>query len=223
MKLMRAAVVAPSEGRQRTLRLVRTGALLAVTLLAGAAVPALATGALASKTFDACVTTKTGTIKIVSKSSACAAGQHKISWNNVGPRGARGLAGQKGNTGARGPAGVVTGYQDTNSGVAVQYIASTTVATLHVPSGNYIVDAAVTLSNPPGATDNVYCTLTDDTSDGTGGDVAVPPGSSQVIPLTMAGNGAKTFQIACDDDQGTATAGASITAIPTKANIKTTG
>ena len=237
MKLMRAAVLAPPGGgagrgtsraasksdRRRTRRLVRTGALLAVTLLAGAAVPALAAGALAPKTFYACVTTKTGTIKIVPKSAACAAGQHKISWNNVGPQGVRGPAGPIGATGAQGPAGVVTGYQDSKSGVAVQYEASTTVATLHVPSRNYIVNAVVMIANPPGATDNVFCSLTDDASDATGGDVAVPPGSSEGIPLTMAGNGASTFVVACDDDHGSATADASITAIPTSVNVRTTG
>lgn len=221
MKLRTAAAVTPSG--ERTRRLVRTGALVAVMLAAGAAVPALASGALAPKIFYACVTTKTGTIRIVSGSAACATGQHKISWNNIGPRGPRGVVGPRGLRGARGPAGVVTGYQDYNSGVAVQYIAATTVATLHVPSGNYVVNAAVMLTNPPGTTDNVFCSLSDDTSDATGGDIAVQPGTGGAIPLTMTANGATTLTVICDDDQGAAKASATITAVPTTTNVQTTG
>jgi hypothetical protein len=79
------------------------------------------------------------------------------------------------------------------------------------------------LSNPPGATDNVFCSLADDTSDATGGDVAVAPGTSEAIPLTMTANGATSLAVTCDDDQGAAIASATITAVPTTANVQTNG
>jgi len=139
------------------------------------------------------------------------------------PRRPGGAPGTPGAPGAPGPAGVVTGYQDTNSGVSVQYIATTTIATLNVPAGNYIVNAAVQLGNPPGNSDGVYCTLTDDASDFTYGDVTMAPGSTGAIPLTVAGNGATKFVVACDDSHGSATANASITAVPTSTNSDTVG
>lgn len=64
-------------------------------LAAAAAVPAPA----ANVTYYACVNNSTGAIDIVSASTVCKAGTHKIQWNEIGP------AGPKGATGATGPAG----------------------------------------------------------------------------------------------------------------------
>jgi hypothetical protein len=74
-------------------------------VLVGAAIHALAGGT--TTTFYACVTSKTGAIKIVSKCARCRAGQHKISWNKAGPQG------------PVGPAGVVAGYNSVHHGGAI--------------------------------------------------------------------------------------------------------
>src|SRR6202011_4213357 len=47
-------------------------------------------------TYFACVTNATGEIYLVGKSTACKAGEHKISWNQVGPQGPRGPQGPPG-------------------------------------------------------------------------------------------------------------------------------
>src|SRR5215469_7016918 len=57
----------------------------AVGLVAGA-VPAIALSGTAPVVFHACVTNKMGAIRIVSASTHCATGQHKIFWNQTGPR-----------------------------------------------------------------------------------------------------------------------------------------
>jgi Collagen triple helix repeat (20 copies) len=62
-------------------------------------------------TYYACVNNSTGDITIVSSTTTCATGSHKIQWNEegptgpTGPKGATGPAGAKGATGATGPAG----------------------------------------------------------------------------------------------------------------------
>jgi len=156
MKLMTAARLRPPGGNRRGGRLIRTAALLAVTLVAGAAVPALATGAPAPTTFYACVTTKTGTIKIASKSVACPAGTHKISWNNVGPKGAQGQPGSPG------PAGVVNGYIDSVSGPIGLGSNFYVVARLTVPAGKYVITAKMVAQIPGNAgSDTVVCELYD--------------------------------------------------------------
>jgi Collagen triple helix repeat (20 copies) len=50
-------------------------------------------------TYYGCVNNSTGDIRIVSKSTVCKSTEHKINWNQVGPKG------PKGNTGAQGPKG----------------------------------------------------------------------------------------------------------------------
>ena len=83
--------------------LIGTGAALALAI--GVAIPVAALARSSPVTYYACVTTRTGVLKIVSKSARCGTGQHKISWNNIGPRGPQGPRGVTGPQGPRGNTG----------------------------------------------------------------------------------------------------------------------
>jgi hypothetical protein len=52
-----------------------------------------------------CVNNTTGASRIVSKATICKSTEHKISWNEVGPRGLQGSKGNQGNPGPQGPRG----------------------------------------------------------------------------------------------------------------------
>ena len=95
----------PRRPRRRPSWIVGLAATAGV--LTAGAVPAVALTTSAPVVYHACVTNTTGAIKIVSASATCATGQHKISWNNLGPAGP---AGQNGAAGPQGPQGA-TGQQ----------------------------------------------------------------------------------------------------------------
>jgi hypothetical protein len=59
----------------------------------------------AATTYYACVNNATGAIAIVSASTTCKTGFHKIQWNQLGPPGPKGPAGPAGPRGPQGPAG----------------------------------------------------------------------------------------------------------------------
>ena len=69
--------------------------------------PAAANAAIspAAVTYYGCVSNSTGDIRIVSKTTVCKATEHKINWNQVGPRGPKGNTGAQGPQGATGPQG----------------------------------------------------------------------------------------------------------------------
>lgn len=184
-------------------RLLLGACLIVVAVLAGAAIPALAGGK--SVTFYACVTSKTGAIKIVSKSARCHAGQHKISWNNAGPQG---------------PAGVVTGYSAVAHGGTIS-TSTRAVTSLTLPSGRFIVNASVYLDiqSSEGETTNVAdCRLTDgsgavlDTSAAT----VVLTGNTGAATLSLTGatSTGRTTQVLCTSGSADNLDTASITAIP---------
>jgi hypothetical protein len=75
--------------------------LCAAFLLAGLAQPA----AHAATTFYGCVNNSTGAITIVSASTTCKTGTHKIQWNQTGPTGPTGPKGATGPAGPTGPQG----------------------------------------------------------------------------------------------------------------------
>src|SRR5580704_432295 len=56
-------------------------------------------------TYYGCVNNTTGAIRIVSKATICKSTEHKINWNQVGPRGPQGPKGNQGNQGRQGPRG----------------------------------------------------------------------------------------------------------------------
>jgi Collagen triple helix repeat (20 copies) len=75
--------------------------------LVAAQLPATA----ATVTYYACINNSTGAVRIVSQSTVCNTGEHKIQWDQTGPQGpkgatgATGAQGPKGATGATGPQG----------------------------------------------------------------------------------------------------------------------
>jgi hypothetical protein len=83
-----------------TRRGVTIGAAAIIALLVTLAVASQATAA----TYYACVK-KNGSAHIYTKKPRCKRGESKLSWNTVGPAGARGLNGKNGNNGANGTNG----------------------------------------------------------------------------------------------------------------------
>jgi len=205
--------------------------------LTGAAIPAIATATSAPVVYNACVTIRTGAIKIVSAATRCAAGQRKISWNKVGPRGLTGLQGpigQQGLDGPPGPPGVVTGYQASNgTPIAVNNTGFTVVDTLDLPAGAFLVTAraqGAIINNQ--SSDYVQCNLVD----GSGSvvdfdtmtlseDFAGERGPQGVENLTLNGitTSGGTVQLECLDATGQAAVGVfaptRITAIPLDAVV----
>ena len=141
----------------------------------------------------------------MSKSAACRAGHHKISWNNVGPQG---------------PAGVVTGYSAVAHGGTIS-TSTTTVTSLTLPAGSFIVNASIYLdiSSSEAETTNVAdCRLTDgsgavlDTSAAT----VVLTGNTGAATLSLTGatSTGGTTQVLCTSGSSDNLDTASITAIP---------
>lgn len=124
----------------------------AVGLLAGA-VPARALAGSGPVVFHACVTNKNGTIKIVSASARCAAGQHKIFWNRIGPRG---------RTGPKGPPGPVAAFEkQVVLSIFLNSSSETTVASLNLPAGKFVISAAslAAFSGTAPAVDGMQCDI----------------------------------------------------------------
>ena len=134
-------------------------ALVASGLVASVAASGIAVGAAGAATSSkiyACYSDATKALYHSSASAACARGYTRISWNQVGPQGARGpqglrgpqgprgVKGSRGAQGARGPAGAVAGFAAADN-VSRVISASPTVVASVVPStnGDFTVDAMV--------------------------------------------------------------------------------
>jgi hypothetical protein len=195
-------------------RWMRIAGALAAAALAAGAIPAIAAATTSTVTFFACVTNSTGAIKIVGKATTCGTGQHKISWNNAGPRG------------PQGPAGVTNGFIDNSSGASLTNTGLTTVGTLPLQAGKFLITAKVDalLPSPNHGNDVVSCDLTDSngsTLDTTG--VTLLPGlsNSAGYGMTMLGDTTLTasghVQVLCANGTGPGGADAIsvvITAVP---------
>jgi hypothetical protein len=196
------AVAAGWRQRRRWLPLAAaaaTGALVAGT------VPAIAAAGAGAVTYHACVTNSTGAIKIVGRAAACGRGQHKISWNSTGP------AGPQGPPGPRGRAGLVSAYVDTSTGAALTNIHLTTVASLDLPAGTYLVSAAlnpfVDVAN--NGDDFVTCNMVDSRAnqlDSSTVDLNPPPQESVEGSMSLVGGSTLTsagsVHIVCDNGTG---------------------
>ena len=137
--------------------------------------PAIASAGARSVTYYACVNARTGVIKVVSKSARCRAGQHKISWNNVGPQGPAGPQGAQGSQGPTGPTGpqgaqgpqgqhgppgAVKGYLDNGTSNVAISSTGTTVATVSLPSGDFLIYARVVgINTSTSAANTIDCRL----------------------------------------------------------------
>ena len=86
-------------------RLVRRSAYFASSLLAVVLVP-VGVGAISpSSVIQSCVDRTTGTVRIVTLSTACTTGERYLLWNQLGPEGEAGARGARGVTGNQGPTG----------------------------------------------------------------------------------------------------------------------
>jgi len=158
MKLTRASMLPLGASKARSGAPRRLGWIAGLTgaamALTAGVIPAVAMAISAPTIYHACVTNKTGAIKIVSASAACSTGQHKIAWNKVGP------------AGPPGPAGVPAVYSSFHHstvflGAGVhEYV----TGTLALPNGKFLVNVtANTWANLTSSADVVYCILLDGT------------------------------------------------------------
>ena len=125
--------------------IVLTILLLQATIASASSAPQMST------IYYACVNNTSGAITIVSQSTKCPTGTHKIQWNQQGPigpqgpQGVQGIQGVQGPTGPQGPAGVSQGYFSSASNVNISSSNQTLVPVVKtVPlaaSGTYLVTA----------------------------------------------------------------------------------
>lgn len=148
------------------------------------------TPAAAAVTFYACVNNSTGALTIVTATTNCKTGFHKIQWNQTGPTGPQGARGLTGATGPQGRPGPVNAYikLGNTSGAGDNWTTST--LSLSVPQGSYAVWTHSNLQGTgPGSMD-VQCFLT---TGGTNvidqGYLAFQGGTATYDNITLAGIG----------------------------------
>lgn len=222
IKLTKAALPAPlkaalgrSAAGRRPARRLRwiVGPAAALVVLAAGAIPAVAAGTGTPVVYYACVTNATGAIKIVHASTACATGQHKISWNNRGPAGPRG---------PQGPPGVTTAYAVFTPG-RVQMVPADSLkiyGTLSLPAGRFIVNVTAVAYGILTAPDKVECPLYDSGSHllGYGGAMLVTDksgaGIGNIAISASTTTGGKLYFMCYDDTGEASMQDVSMTAIP---------
>ena len=90
---------APRSGRAWMLVIAALAAAVALALI----INSFATGA--SKSIHACVTKKSGAVRIVAAGTRCRKAERRVTWQRVGPVGVAGSPGSNGSTGAQGATG----------------------------------------------------------------------------------------------------------------------
>ena len=96
------------EGRGRKVRYADVMSTVAVFLALCGGAWAVQSQSSATRTIRACVSKRSGSLRVLAAGRRCARTERTLAWNQRGPAGARGLAGppgQAGATGAQGPAG----------------------------------------------------------------------------------------------------------------------
>jgi len=128
------------------------GAAAAAGALIASAVPAIGLATSQAVTYNACVVNRTGAIRMVSTAAPCGPGQHMISWSTGGQR----------------PASLDNVYIDTRDtslccdAVELNSDGSTsTVASMIVPTGKYLVTARLLAEAVNSLGANVECFLVD--------------------------------------------------------------
>ena len=113
----------------------------------------------------------------------CASGDTLISWNQIGPTGPQGATGDtgatgatgltgpsggqgiqgptgpQGQTGAQGPAGASQAYVNTGSGIDLNNFTDTTVTSVDVPAGSYVIYGTAELINADDSSQAASCKL----------------------------------------------------------------
>lgn len=96
-------------------------------------------------TFFGCVDNTSGSIRVVSNTTACKSSEHKIHWSQKGPRGPQGPQGLQGAQGPQGPAGISVGYSSVVSQGAILPAFPGTLIAKSSPvaaSGTYFISAS---------------------------------------------------------------------------------
>jgi len=166
----------------------------------------------------------------VSSTTTCATGQHKISWNHTGPAGPAGpagLPGPKGDTGPQGPPGVTDGYTSSSPDASnIGFSGLTTVGTLKLPAGSFLVTATATASIIQGEpADNIFCVLADGAGNridytGVTTDTNIIGDGTADVAMTAATTVGLTMTLQCQDALTDAyMANINFTAIPVAAII----
>jgi hypothetical protein len=113
---------------------VATAAIGLLMLTAASASASASAATSAATTIYACVSKKTGSMRIVSAKAKCKRGEHKLSWNASGPAGVPGATGAAGSPGAAGINGVGADYASSVLG-PTELAASEVVVTKTIPAG----------------------------------------------------------------------------------------
>ena len=162
-------------------------------------------------TISVCVNGKTGALY---KAATCKKHNSKLIWNQTGPAGAKGATGAPGTPGApgiQGPVGPSAGYSNYGAGDTQVSIGTTptTVASLALPVGSYMLSAEATLDDSTVAELN-QCQIVSPT----GSELAVSYGSTdatsiqsintEFAPLTLTSAG--TVALKCYSNEADAEA-----------------
>jgi hypothetical protein len=140
------------------------GTSAAIALLALAAAPAAG-----AATIYACVSKKSGAMRIVSAKTKCRHGEHKLSWSSTGPAGPAGAPGAPGAAGAPGANGVGADYSSFSFGPDALGASETgdIVVSKTIPAGTYFVSGKTVVGGTAKKTKvfvGVICELVDSSS-----------------------------------------------------------
>jgi hypothetical protein len=124
----------------------RLTALLFVLSFGAAPLTAVDARAQSGGTIDACVHVGSSTLRIINAPAGCRANEVLVTWNVAGPQG------PQGDPGPQGPAGLTEVYAPpllpgTNQVLCNQAQCETTLATLSVPAGKYVIWAKAVISH----------------------------------------------------------------------------
>jgi len=144
-------------------------------------------------TIHACVKPKSGATRIVTARAKCRPGEHKLSWNTNGPRGAGGANGKNGANGAQGSAGSPgavtqpTVFSAEDREPRALPTGETGLLTKVLPPGSYAVSATVPLAgelDKAGFT-QVLCAVLDSPGTTGGGESTVLDLGQLIAPLAQ--------------------------------------
>jgi len=104
----------------------------------------------------ACYEKKGGELRLLRGRAKCSKQERRLSFSKRGPRGAQGV---KGDPGAQGPVGPTNAYSTRPNTAVPLELTATTVTTLALPPGTYVIWAKLWVDGPSGIS-GADCTLT---------------------------------------------------------------
>jgi hypothetical protein len=170
--------------------------------LAGASAIVYATIPDPSGIFDGCYSNKDGMLRLIDPSAggSCTPKETQVKWSETGPQGKKGPQGPQGPEGPQGPQGPI-GPSDayrlnavsTNEVLCDQQVCQTTLGSITVPEGSYVIASKLVFSNWSSPNLNLsFCYLYADATilDTTGG--ATTP-SIAVVPASLLATATFSF------------------------------